>query len=229
MSGRRAMARLLAENDGRLLLKRRMLPFTRTHAPPPSPASPPRSVRAALEQGGGRLADGGGLGRGVTHVVCDPSSALRWLSMGVGIVSPAWVAQSLKAGRQQRCLAVSADASRHLPAAASGTGGGQQQSQAGSGGSGGSVAGGGGAEQMSSELLQSREARQAMLSQLAAAGGGGGAPAGCVPGAGPAAAHQKTATPAELLTGVHWSVLDAPAAAARTHAAPAAAAASESE
>lgn len=194
---------------------------------PPSTPLPPlylRSVRAALEQGGGRLADGGGLGRGVTHVVCDPSSALRWLSMGVGIVSPSWVAQSLRAGRQQRCLAVSADASRHLPAAgaaASAAGGAQQQSQ------GGGVAGG--AEGLSGELLQSREARQAMLSQLTAGGGSGGAPAAGATGALlPAAAHQQAATPAELLTGIHWSVLDLPAAAARAHAAqPAAAAAAD--
>ena len=43
----------------------------------------PRSVRAALEEGGGRVVAGGsGLSRGVTHVVCQPEAALTWLSMG---------------------------------------------------------------------------------------------------------------------------------------------------
>ena len=39
-------------------------------------------VRAALEQGGGRVAEEGGLCRGATHVVCQPDAALKWLSMG---------------------------------------------------------------------------------------------------------------------------------------------------
>jgi hypothetical protein len=47
---------------------------------PPSAALP--SVAAALQTGGGRVAEGGGLCRGVTHVVCPPEAALRWLALG---------------------------------------------------------------------------------------------------------------------------------------------------
>lgn len=180
---------------------------------------PPRSVRAALEQGGGQLADGGSLCRGVTLVVCQPEAALRWLSMGVGIVSPTWVIHSLRSGRQQRCLSVSADASRHLPSAgpatsaACGRGHTQAGSQSGSGGSGTQ------SQQplLPNELLVSKEARQQMLCQLAG-GNSGSATAAALCGAsggsgGGAAAHQQAVTPAELLADVLWSVLDPPAAA----------------
>lgn len=168
------------------------------------------SVRDALEKGGGRCAEGGSLGRGVTHVVCQPEAALQWLSMGVAVVSPQWVLQSLRAGKQQRCLAVSADASRHLPAAS--------VASSGEGAEAGAAAGSGSIPprrptqeqqpQLSSELLQSKEARQRVLSQLAGSGGGEAAAADAAAGA-----HQQAATPAELLAGVVWSVLEPPAAA----------------
>ena len=171
-------------------------------------------MRAALEQGGGQLAQGG-LARGVTHVVCAPEAALRWLAMGVGIVSPAWVAQSLRAGRQQRCLSVSADASRHLPAAGPTASPAPQHSEAGSGGSATHQ------QALPSELLSSREARRAVLAELAAGGDAGSSAAAGTPGGAPGAAHQQAATPAELLTGLLWSVLEPPSAAWRQPARPA--------
>lgn len=134
---------------------------------------------------------------------------------GVGIVSPQWVLQSLRTGRQQRCLTVSADASRHLP------------SMAASGATPEASTRGGGPQQASNSLLQqqeaasaeiplSKEARQQMLSRLA--GGGAATDAGSLPGAAVAAAgagacHQLSATPAELLPDVAWSVLEPPTAA----------------
>ncbi len=133
---------------------------------------------------------------------------------GIGIVSPAWVLQSLRTGKQQRCLMVSADASRHLPAASAAAGSSQQpgSSEAGSGGgSSGTHASG---KQLGGNLLASKEARQQALLQLtgkgaaAAACGGGSTPGPSgpsVPGG-----HRPAATPAELLVGVLWSVLEAP-------------------
>ena len=70
----------------------------------------------ALAAGGGHAAPGLQLGSGLTHIVCDPGAALRWLHLGVGLVSPSWVLHSLRAGAQQRCVSISADATRHLPA-----------------------------------------------------------------------------------------------------------------
>ncbi|PSC76077.1 hypothetical protein C2E20_0748 [Micractinium conductrix] len=173
------------------------------------PPEEQQQVRAALEQGGGRVAEEGGLCRGATHVVCQPDAALKWLSMGVGIVSPQWVHRSLRSGRQQRCLAVSADTSRHLPAASAATSPSQQQT-----GSGSTRSSGDGRPPLSSELLQSREARLLALSQLA--GGTTGAAADAArPAArsGGGAAHQPATTPSELLGGVAWCVLEPPAAA----------------
>ncbi|PRW59970.1 BRCT domain DNA repair [Chlorella sorokiniana] len=184
------------------------------------PSLPPEEqqrVAAALEQGGGRVAAGGSLARGMTHVVCQPDQALKWLSMGVGIVSPAWVLQSLRTGKQQRCLMVSADASRHLPAASTATDGSTQQaagSEAGSGGgsSGSSMRTAG--QQLSGDLLASKEARQQALLQLAGQGAAaaGGTRASTPGAAGPAmpGGHRPAATPAELLVGVLWSVLESP-------------------
>lgn len=170
---------------------------------------------AALQQGGGQLASGGGLGRGVTHVVCAPDVALRWLSMGVGIVSPAWVLQSLRSGRQQRCLHVSADASRHLPGAGPAASAAAQRPgiEAASGG-GGSSSTQQQQQQLPSELMLSKEARQQMLAQLSGSGGDAGAAAGGVPGGSAHQQHQQAATPAEMLCDVLWSVLD-PATTAR--------------
>lgn len=146
---------------------------------------------------------------------------------GVGIVSPRWVLQSLRSGKQQRCLTVSADASRHLPSAAAASGSILASNSGHAGSQACSHAGSDGAQQqrhqqgLSSELLSSKAARQHMLGQLAggSAGGeaaGGGAvfgPSGAAANGVPSAAHQLAATPAELLTGVLWSVLDPPAAA----------------
>lgn len=131
----------------------------------------------------------------------------------MGIVSPLWVYQSLRAGRQQRCLAVSADASRHLPAASGAAASSQLQQ----------------CEQvwsdapsscqtqhsLSRELLLSREARERMLSQLAGVAGarlagGIGAAAFSAP-----VAAQQASTPAELLSDVLWSVLEAPQSACK--------------
>lgn len=136
----------------------------------------------------------------------------------MGIVSPAWVLQSLRTGKQQRCLMVSADASRHLPSASSATGISSQppgSSEAGSGG--GSTGAHSSKPQLSSDLLASRAARQQALMQLS--GQGAAAPASArastlgaggpsVPGG-----HRPAATPAELLPGVLWSVLELPHAA----------------
>jgi len=135
----------------------------------------------------------------------------------VGIVSPQWVHQSLRTGRQQRCLTVSADTSRHLPATSAAADSSQLRQQAsgtarGGNGSGSSV------EQLSPDLLLSREARQKMLSQLAGSNDPAGAAAAAAGGhsaarPGALAAHQQATTPAELLGDVLWSVLEPPAAA----------------
>jgi hypothetical protein len=117
----------------------------------------------------------------------------------VGIVSPQWVLHSLRSGRQQRCLTVSADASRHLPAAAAVEGSPLAPSQP-------SVATAQGG--ISGALLASREARQRVLSQLAAGGSPGVAAAAAL---GPP--RQPGATPSLLLSGLLWSVLDPPSAA----------------
>ena len=161
------------------------------------------------------MAAGGSLTRGVTHVVCQPDQALKWLSMGVGIVSPAWVLQSLRTGKQQRCLMVSADASRHLPAASTAGGGSSQQpgsSEARSGGGNSGMHASG--QQLNGDLLASKEARQQALLQLNGKGAAAAACAGAsTPGtAGPSllGGHRPAATPAELLVGVLWSVLEAP-------------------
>ncbi|KAL4458919.1 hypothetical protein ABPG75_013784 [Micractinium tetrahymenae] len=176
------------------------------------PVEEQHRVSAALEKGGGCVADGGSLSRGVTHVVCQPEAALKWLSMGVGIVSPQWVHQSLRTGRQQRCLTVSADASRHLPAGSIEAAGSQPQQPIGPSSSPQQQQPG-----LSSELLLSREARQRMLSQLAggSAGAAGTGGTGDSPGsaAGAAAVVPQGTTPAELLSDLVWSVLDPPPAA----------------
>ena len=127
---------------------------------------------------------------------------------GVGIVSPQWVLQSLRSGRQQRCLTVSADASRHLPAAAAA---GASASAGGASSEGSPVceARADARQQLPVELL-SREGRQQMLSQLAGSGTASGAAS---PGSGAVSAHQQAPTPAELLGGVLWSVLEPPSAA----------------
>ena len=60
-------------------------------------------VAAALEQGGGQVASGGSLARGMTHVVCQPDQALKWLSLG----EQAWWMQpllSFSTSQSIRCL-----------------------------------------------------------------------------------------------------------------------------
>jgi hypothetical protein len=123
----------------------------------------------------------------------------------VGIVSPQWVLQSLRSGRLQRCLTVSAYASRHLPAAAAAAAA-ASASGASSEGSPACEAGAGARQQLPAELL-SREGRQQMLSQLAGSNTASGAAS---PGSGAMAAHQQAPTPAELLSNVLWSVLEPP-------------------
>ncbi|BDA45149.1 hypothetical protein COCOBI_06-6290 [Coccomyxa sp. Obi] len=80
----------------------------------PSEAS---RVREAIVAGEGECATGGFLGGSASHVICSPSAASKWLAMGVHVVSAAWVLQSAKSGRQERCLLISADALRGLPLA----------------------------------------------------------------------------------------------------------------
>lgn len=108
-------------------------------------------------------------------------------------MSPDWVYSSLREGRQQRCLVVSADTSRHLPSI----------------GAGGAAAAQGGAPSASgagTSVPSSRQARAELLSQLEAE-------------AGPdAAGHARPllrqgSMPAVLLAGVAWSVTDPPQAA----------------
>ena len=130
-------------------------------------------------------------------------------------MSPAWVLQSLRAGKQQRCLMVSADASRHLPAASAAASCSSQQpggSEAVSGGN--SSATHTSLQQLSGALLASKEARQQALMQLAGGGAAAVAAAGASTpdAAGPSmpGGHRPAATPAELLVGVLWSVLDPP-------------------
>ena len=109
-------------------------------------------------------------------------------------MSPDWVYSSLREGRQQRCLVVSADTSRHLPSS-TGAGG-----AATARGSAPSAAGAG------TPVPSSRQARAELLSQLEAE-------------AGPAAAGharpllRQGSMPAVLLAGVAWSVTDPPQAA----------------
>lgn len=124
-------------------------------------------------------------------------------------MSPQWVHQSLRTGRQQRCLTVSADASRHLPAASGAAASCQLQQQQGerSGAASSCLQ----RQSLSSELLHSREAREQMLSQLAGSAAGAGAAQGSPASAAAAvAAGPQASTPAELLPGVLWSVLDPP-------------------
>lgn len=108
----------------------------------------------ALAAGGGHAAPGLQLGSGLTHIVCDPGAALRWLHLGVGLVSPSWVLHSLRAGAQQRCVSISADATRHLPADTGAAAGANQRP----------------ATAPVVAALASREARLEFLSQLAAPG-----------------------------------------------------------
>jgi hypothetical protein len=75
------------------------------------------AVEAAVGRGGGSVCQSARLGRGVTHAVCRPDASLRWMRLGLNIATPEWVLQSLKAGRLQRCISLSADAARHLPGA----------------------------------------------------------------------------------------------------------------
>lgn len=136
---------------------------------------------------------------------------------GVGIVSPAWVQQSLRAGKQQRCLTVSADASRHLPAAPVAGISNQQQPAVEERRGGGTGSTQPSHQQLSGALLASKEARQQAIMELAC--GGAAAAAGAASGTPDAASarlpggHPPTGTPAELLVGVLWSVLEPPSAA----------------
>ncbi|GAB4823283.1 hypothetical protein N2152v2_010329 [Parachlorella kessleri] len=160
-----------------------------------------RRVAQALQQGGGKVVVGARLGQGATHVVCQPEAALRWLSLSLGIISPQWVVRSLKSGRQQRCLMVSADATRHLPA---GPEQGCNQLKAplrGTDSSRGSMSPLG--------QLQSKEARAAMLQQLAGHSNGPSPATGATLGAGNPGA--PLCTPASMLVGFAWSVVDPPA------------------
>eukprot|EP00887_Chlorella_sp_A99_P006628 scaffold3.g6628.t1 len=120
---------------------------------------------------------------------------------GLGIVSPQWVLRSLKEGRQQRCLTLSADASRHLPEAAMGAAGAGGAAGAAPAGPPPGEAGSSGPALLDSELLASRDARQRVLSELAAEGS-------CEAGG-----QQHRSTPAALLEGLEWSVTDPPSAA----------------
>lgn len=128
-------------------------------------------------------------------------------------MSPAWVLQSLRTGKQQRCLMVSADASRHLPAASATTHGGSSQ-QPGSSETASGSGTHGSVQQLSGALLASKEARQQALMELAGQGAAAVACAGAstpgIPGASMPGGHRPAATPAELLVGVLWSVLEPP-------------------
>ncbi|KAL0036499.1 hypothetical protein WJX77_010236 [Trebouxia sp. C0004] len=72
-------------------------------------------MHEAVRAGGGQVVGGAYLGSGATHVICHPQAAVKWLAMGLSIVSPAWLLRSLAQGTPDRCLHMSLDASRHLP------------------------------------------------------------------------------------------------------------------
>ncbi|KAL0052588.1 hypothetical protein WJX82_004383 [Trebouxia sp. C0006] len=72
-------------------------------------------MHEAVKAGGGQVVGGAYLGSGATHVVCHPQAAVKWLAMGLSIVSPPWLLRSLAQGTPDRCLHMSLDASRHLP------------------------------------------------------------------------------------------------------------------
>ena len=136
------------------------------------PSSGCRWVRGPLLLSSWWESDGCG-GEWVCPCPCPVQAHLLLLPLcpGVGIVSPQWVAQSLRAGKQQRCLTVSADASRHLPAA---------MAAAGSDARGGSDAGSGGstpspAQQLSASCLPAGRRGKRMLGPLAVGAGAAGA------------------------------------------------------
>eukprot|EP00873_Tetraselmis_striata_P037344 jgi/Tetstr1/457608/TSEL_044175.t1 len=164
-------------------------------------------LREALLAGGGREAAAAFLGSGATHVVCPPSGAGNWLSSGLHVVSPAWVLHSVRAGRTQRCVQLSLDVQRALPAGAPGAAeevlpaNGSPARKHGDTAApiGHSAAAGVGRNQLDS-LRSSREAREALLSGVAAEESA------------PMAGRRRRVmrTPPELLAGLDWAVTDDP-------------------
>ena len=120
-------------------------------------------------------------------------------------MSPVWVVRSLKEGKQQRCLMVSADASRALPAAAAVA---TEESSVTCSSPLLPGAAAAGAKPLSNELLASRLARERVLSEVLAAAASRGSG-----GEGSFSAAQQQSTPAVLLRGLEWSVMDPPSAA----------------